>query len=63
MENAAGSGKGKHHGTEDANDSVDGDWDDMGMEQWEWDRAGLMTMKMEWDAVGLIMEGSGIGMG
>ena len=35
----------------------------MGMEQWEWDRAGLMSMKLEWDPVGLIVEGSGIGMG
>ena len=41
----------------------DGDGDDMGMEQWEWDRAGLMSVKLEWDPVGLIMEGSGIGMG
>ena len=58
-----GSDTGHHHGTEDANDSGDGDGDDMGMEQWEWDRAGLMSVKLEWDPVGLIMEGSGIGMG
>ena len=58
-----GNDPGHHDQTEDANDSGYGNGDRVGMEQWEWDRAGLMTMKLEWDPLGLIMEGSGIGMG
>ena len=58
-----GNDPGHHDQTEDANDSGDGTSDRVGMEQWEWDREGLMTVKLEWGQVGLIMEGSGIGMG
>ena len=58
-----GNDPGHHDQTEDANDSGDGNGDRVGMEQWEWDREGLMTVELEWGQVGLIMECSGIAMG